>query len=79
MPHPSKPTENLFEPTHGGKVLAMAPGLANKLQIMKYRVAAYDTQTKAMGFVESSRSQDFQHISGKENFHQDIAGIAKPM
>jgi len=32
MPHPDDTTKDLFEPTHGGKVLAMAPGL-EKLQV----------------------------------------------
>lgn len=31
----------LYEPTHGAKVLSMAPSL-NKLSILPFRVAAYD-------------------------------------
>ena len=38
----------LYEPTHGAKVLTMAPGLPHQdgLQIIPFRVAAYDTKAK---------------------------------
>ncbi|KAG8632357.1 ATP sulfurylase 2 [Manihot esculenta] len=59
------PTENrdLYDPDHGKKVLSMAPGL-EKLNILPFRVAAYDTVAKKMAFFDPSRSQDFLFISG---------------
>ena len=47
------------------KFQAMAPGL-DKLQIIKFRVAAYDTKAQAMAFVDPERKEDFLHISGTQ-------------
>lgn len=54
---------NLYESTHGGRVLKMAPGLTN-LEIIPFRVAAYDKRHKRMAFFEPSRQGDFEFISG---------------
>ncbi|KAI9554679.1 hypothetical protein GHT06_019955 [Daphnia sinensis] len=55
--------KHLYEPTHGGKVLSMAPGLAG-MEIIPFRVAAYDKVANAMNFFDPERSQDFDFISG---------------
>ncbi|KAI6234592.1 Bifunctional 3'-phosphoadenosine 5'-phosphosulfate synthase [Aphelenchoides fujianensis] len=60
--HPGT-NEYLYDPTHGAKVLSMAPGLPN-LQIIPFRVAAYDTVARQMGFFDESRKDDFLFISG---------------
>lgn len=57
IPHPSKPG-NLYEPTHGGRVLNMAPGL-DSLNIIKFRVAAYDKKKNKMAFFDDKRAEDF--------------------
>ncbi|CAL8995582.1 unnamed protein product [Prunus brigantina] len=59
------PTENrdLYDPDHGKKVLSMAPGL-EKLNILPFRVAAYDNVEKKMAFFDPSRAKDFLFISG---------------
>lgn len=41
----------------------MAPGLPN-LEIIPFRVAAYDTTKKKMDFLDKTRQQDFMFISG---------------
>uniref|UniRef100_A0A914ZHA0 Sulfate adenylyltransferase n=2 Tax=Parascaris univalens TaxID=6257 RepID=A0A914ZHA0_PARUN len=53
----------LYDPTHGSKVLAMAPGLP-KLNIIPFRVAAYDKKKGEMAFFDESRKEDFLFISG---------------
>jgi 3'-phosphoadenosine 5'-phosphosulfate synthase len=63
MPHPDIPKTDLYEPTHGGKTLAMAPGL-NELEIIPFRVAAYDKSAQKMAFFEPRRREDFDFISG---------------
>ena len=66
LPHPSKsvtPDGNLYDVTHGSRVLSMAPGLQN-LEIIPFRVAAYDNRASKMAFFELERSQDFSFISG---------------
>ncbi|XP_011045115.1 PREDICTED: ATP sulfurylase 2-like [Populus euphratica] len=62
MGHPTE-KRDLYDPDHGKKVLSMAPGL-EKLNILPFRVAAYDTVAKKMAFFDPSRSKDFLFISG---------------
>ncbi|XP_075697313.1 bifunctional 3'-phosphoadenosine 5'-phosphosulfate synthase 2 [Rhinoderma darwinii] len=62
MPHPET-KEDLYEPTHGGKVLSMAPGLTS-VEIIPFRVAAYNTKNKAMEFYDKERNSEFDFISG---------------
>lgn len=66
MPHPNKdayPDGDLFDATHGQRVLRMAPGL-DMLEIIPFRVAAYDKTTSQMAFFEPKRKEDFEFISG---------------
>ncbi|XP_050307393.1 bifunctional 3'-phosphoadenosine 5'-phosphosulfate synthase-like [Anthonomus grandis grandis] len=67
VPHPegkaATPDGNLYDSTHGSRVLKMAPGLDN-LEIIPFRVAAYDITKKAMDFFDPKRSEDFDFISG---------------
>ncbi|XP_069836437.1 bifunctional 3'-phosphoadenosine 5'-phosphosulfate synthase 2 isoform X2 [Dendropsophus ebraccatus] len=62
MPHPETKAD-LYEPTHGGKVLSMAPGLTS-VEIIPFRVAAYNTKNKAMEFYDKERHSEFDFISG---------------
>uniref|UniRef100_A0A671QSF4 Bifunctional 3'-phosphoadenosine 5'-phosphosulfate synthase 2-like n=1 Tax=Sinocyclocheilus anshuiensis TaxID=1608454 RepID=A0A671QSF4_9TELE len=62
MPHPET-KKDLYEPTHGGKVLTMAPGLTS-LEIIPFRVAAYNKVKKAMDFYDKERHGEFEFISG---------------
>ncbi|KAL3649849.1 AP-2 complex subunit sigma [Castilleja foliolosa] len=62
MGHPTE-RRDLYDPDHGKKVLSMAPGL-EKLNILPFRVAAYDTVAKKMAFFDPSRAKDFLFISG---------------
>lgn len=61
--HPENPSKNLFDPTHGARVLEMAPGLSD-LEILPFRVAAYDKKANKMDFFDPSRKEDFDFISG---------------
>lgn len=62
MGHPTE-KRDLYDPDHGKKVLSMAPGL-EKLNILPFRVAAYDTVERRMAFFDPSRAKDFLFISG---------------
>ncbi|GMI91315.1 ATP SULFURYLASE ARABIDOPSIS 1 [Hibiscus trionum] len=62
MGHPTE-KRDLYDPDHGKKVLSMAPGL-EKLNILPFRVAAYDTMAKKMAFFDPSRAKEFLFISG---------------
>ncbi|XP_053666080.1 bifunctional 3'-phosphoadenosine 5'-phosphosulfate synthase [Anopheles marshallii] len=66
MPHPDKalyPDGNLYDGTHGARVLKMAPGL-DSIEILPFRVAAYDKSCSQMAFFDPARKQDFDFISG---------------
>ncbi|XP_028967449.1 bifunctional 3'-phosphoadenosine 5'-phosphosulfate synthase [Galendromus occidentalis] len=62
MPHPET-KKDLYEPTHGSKVLTMAPGLRG-LEIIPFKVAAYDKKEKKMSLFDPARKEDFEFISG---------------
>ncbi len=66
LPHPNGTGRDLYDPTHGGRVLAAAPGLAADLEIIKFRVAAYDRSVGKMAFFDEKRKDDFLRISGTE-------------
>lgn len=72
LPHPDKNKGgDLFDPTHGSRVLKVAPGLTS-LEIIPFRVAAYDKAAKKMSFFDPDRKQDFDFISGTR-----MRGLAK--
>jgi len=77
MPHPDPPKRDIYEATHGGKVLSMAPGLA-QLEIIPFKVAAYDTKAKAMAFFDPHRKEDFEFISGTKMRGLARSGEAPP-
>jgi len=62
MPHPDT-GENLYDATHGAKVLTMAPGLT-QLEIIPFKVAAYNKHKKAMDFYDPDKHEDYEFISG---------------
>ncbi|VDO17477.1 unnamed protein product, partial [Brugia timori] len=67
----------LYDPTHGSKVLSMAPGLPN-LDIIPFRVAAYDKTKGKMAFFDPSRSEDFKFISGTKMRSYARDGVEPP-
>ncbi|KAL3505996.1 hypothetical protein ACH5RR_031378 [Cinchona calisaya] len=62
MGHPLE-KRDLYDADHGKKVLSMAPGL-ERLNILPFKVAAYDKTQRKMAFFDPSRPQDFLFISG---------------
>nr|AUS89429.1 ATP sulfurylase [Sesuvium portulacastrum] len=62
MGHPAE-KRDLYDADHGKKVLSMAPGL-QRLNILPFKVAAYDKTQGKMEFFDPSRPQDFLFISG---------------
>uniref|UniRef100_A0A1J3HI24 sulfate adenylyltransferase n=1 Tax=Noccaea caerulescens TaxID=107243 RepID=A0A1J3HI24_NOCCA len=70
MGHPTE-KRDLYDADHGKKVLGMAPGL-ERLNILPFKVAAYDTTQAKMAFFDPSRAQDFLFISGTK-----MRGLAK--
>ncbi|XP_057672236.1 bifunctional 3'-phosphoadenosine 5'-phosphosulfate synthase-like [Diorhabda carinulata] len=67
VPHPrgkeAYPDGNLYDATHGARVLKKAPGLSN-LEIIPFRVAAYDMTKRKMDFFQPERKEEFDFISG---------------
>jgi len=63
LPHPENKSIDLYEPTHGSRVLKMATGLPG-LEIIPFKVAAYDKTVNKMAFFDPSRKEAFEFISG---------------
>jgi 3'-phosphoadenosine 5'-phosphosulfate synthase len=80
LPHPDGSGRDLYEPTHGGRLLARAPGgLAANMEIIRFRVAAYDLAAGQMAFLDPSRpSEDYARISGTEMRRLARAGEEPP-
>jgi len=62
MPHPDT-KQDLYDPTHGSRVLQMAPGLEG-LRIVPFRVAAYNKKFKKMDYFDPKLADCFEFISG---------------
>ncbi|XP_002517058.2 ATP sulfurylase 1, chloroplastic [Ricinus communis] len=62
MSHPVE-KRDLYDADHGKQVLSMAPGL-ERLNILPFKVAAYDKTQGKMAFFDPARAQDFLFISG---------------
>eukprot|EP00249_Psilotum_nudum_P020423 c27697_g1_i1 orf=420-1895(-) len=62
MAHPIE-KRDMYHPDHGKMVLSMAPGL-ERLNILPFRVAAYDKSQGKMAFFDPTRPEDFLFISG---------------
>jgi len=76
MGYPGKDYD-LYDHTHGKRVLSNAPGL-EQYEIIPFRVAAYNTKKSAMDFFDPSKKEDFLFISGTKmrKFARD--GIEPP-
>uniref|UniRef100_A0AC35U364 APS kinase n=1 Tax=Rhabditophanes sp. KR3021 TaxID=114890 RepID=A0AC35U364_9BILA len=67
----------LYDPSHGAKVLTMTPGLSN-LNVIPFKIAAYDTKAKAMSYFDSQRKDDFIFISGTKMRNYAKTGVEPP-
>jgi len=76
MPHPDT-KQDLYNATHGAKVLTMAPGLT-QLEVVPFRVAAYNLKKKAMDFFDPEKKEDFLFISGTKMRALARAGDTPP-
>ncbi|XP_042617840.1 bifunctional 3'-phosphoadenosine 5'-phosphosulfate synthase 1 [Cyprinus carpio] len=76
MPHPDT-GKDLYEPSHGSKVLTMAPGLIS-LEIVPFKVAAYNKAKKAMDFYDPKKHQDYDFISGTRMRRMAREGLNPP-
>lgn len=62
MSHPDQEGD-LYDDTHGRKVLTMAPGLVH-LEIVPFKVAAYNKVKHEMTFFDPEKKEEFVFISG---------------
>lgn len=62
MAHPDQPGD-LYDATHGRKVLSMAPGFT-QLEIVPFKVAAYNKIKHQMTFFDPEKKEEFEFISG---------------
>ncbi|KII62469.1 Bifunctional 3'-phosphoadenosine 5'-phosphosulfate synthase 2 [Thelohanellus kitauei] len=64
LPHPELPNKDLFDPTHGAKLLVHAPIISNSLKIVPFTVVGYNKNSRKMEIYDPSRGEDFLFISG---------------
>lgn len=76
MAHPTE-KRDLYDPDHGKMVLSMAPGL-ERLNILPFRVAAYDKSQRKMAFFDPTRPDDFIFISGTKMRNFAKSGESPP-
>jgi len=62
MGHPDR-KEDLYDHSHGRRVLSMAPGM-NQFEIIPFKVAAYNKTKGAMDFYDPANHENFDFISG---------------
>jgi len=62
MKHPTK-DRDIYEMWHGQKMLQLSPGL-QKMKLLPFTFASYDTKAQAMAFFDPKRKEDFISISG---------------
>jgi 3'-phosphoadenosine 5'-phosphosulfate synthase len=68
---------DMYDPWHGKKVLLSAPGL-ERLEILPFRVAAYDKKVGKMAFFDPARADDFLFISGTKMRSYAARGESPP-
>jgi len=76
MGYPGKDCD-LYDHTHGKRVLGAAPGL-EQYEIIPFRVAAYNTKKEAMDFFDPSKKEDFLFISGTKMRKFAREGVEPP-
>lgn len=76
IPHPVT-GKDLYDPTHGKRILQMAPGMT-ELRVLPFRVAAYDKSKGKMSFFDESRKEDFDFISGTKMRSLARQGLSPP-
>ncbi|CAI2361428.1 unnamed protein product [Moneuplotes crassus] len=65
--HPELEGENLYDPFHGQKVLDLGKDKFHRtVEIMPFKVAAYNKVEKKMAFFDPSKAADFEFISGSK-------------
>jgi len=62
MGHPDE-KKDIYDHSHGRRVLSMAPGM-NQFEIIPFKVAAYNKQKGAMDFYDPANHDNFDFISG---------------
>jgi bifunctional 3'-phosphoadenosine 5'-phosphosulfate synthase 2 len=55
--------EDFYDPSHGAKVLSIAPGLSC-IKIIPFKVAAYNKKFNRMEFYDPLQKDDYEFISG---------------
>jgi len=63
MGHPDVKGLDIYEKSHGARVLKMAPGM-NQFEIIPFKVAAYNKEKGCMDYYDETKHSNFEFISG---------------
>ena len=76
MPHQVS-KQDLYYPTHGARLLQMAPGL-DDLKILPFKVAAYNKPLEKMDYFDPKQADSVEFISGTKMRRLAREGIEPP-
>jgi len=77
--HPEQPVD-LYDPWHGQKLLVHNKAMLNGVDVVPFKVAAYNRKTSAMEFFNprAENSKDFDFISGSRMRQMAKDGVNPP-
>eukprot|EP00340_Litonotus_pictus_P007745 CAMPEP_0170520926 /NCGR_PEP_ID=MMETSP0209-20121228/6253_1 /TAXON_ID=665100 ORGANISM="Litonotus pictus, Strain P1" /NCGR_SAMPLE_ID=MMETSP0209 /ASSEMBLY_ACC=CAM_ASM_000301 /LENGTH=569 /DNA_ID=CAMNT_0010807515 /DNA_START=11 /DNA_END=1723 /DNA_ORIENTATION=+ len=77
--HPEDKSKDLYDPTHGAKILSIASkkGLLNKTTVIPFKVAVYNKETKSMEYFNPENKEKYENISGSKM--REIAKIGQSL
>ena len=79
--HPEDDDEDLYDPWHGQKLLVSQKELLSGVDVVPFKIAAYNFKNKRMEFFggpDSAPKEDFQFISGSKMRKLAAAGEEQP-
>jgi 3'-phosphoadenosine 5'-phosphosulfate synthase len=85
MKHPSENSlqpslgDDLYSMWHGQTMLELNPILNEKLKLLPFKFASYDTKAQKMAFFDPARKEDFASISGTKMRKMAAEGTEPPV
>lgn len=64
--HPEDPQKDCYDVWHGQKLLVHVKSMLNQVEVMPFKVAAYNTKEKRCMFFTGQNKEDFEFISGSK-------------
>jgi len=76
--HPEDDKQDLYDPTHGQRILDIAGKTFDMIKILPFKVAVYNKESKAMEFFDESKKEQYDFISGTRMRNYAKEGVLPP-